>query len=155
MSYKKILWTTDGSENALSSLPTAVYLAKTFQAHLYALHVVARVPMLSEDGFTPPAPMTFDVPGYEQELVGKMKKYLEKTIKDQAPELPGVENVVEVGDPADTIVDFAKRNGIDLIVMSTHGRRGVKHMLLGSVAEKVIRHSPAAVLTVPSAKKSK
>jgi nucleotide-binding universal stress UspA family protein len=155
MSYKKILWTTDGSENALSSLPTAVYLAKTFQAPLYALHVVTKVPMLSKKGFTPPAPMSFDVPGYEEALVVEMKKYLEETIKAHAPELTGVESVVEVGHPAEKIMDFAQSSGVDLIVMSTHGRKGVSHMFLGSVAEKVIRHSPVAVLTVPSAKRKK
>ena len=155
MSYKKILWTTDGSENSLSSLPTAVSLAKTFQARLYDLHVVARVPMLSKNGFTPPAPMSFDVPRYEQELIEKMKKYLEKTISAYSSELPAVENVVEVGDPAETIINFAQRNEVELIIMSTHGRKGIKHMILGSVAENVIRHSPVAVLTEPSAKKSK
>jgi nucleotide-binding universal stress UspA family protein len=155
MSYQNILWTTDGSENALSSLPTAFNLAKTFHARLYALHVVAMVPMLPKNGFTPPAPMSFNVPGYEQALVEKMKKYLEKTITAHAPELPAVENVVEVGDPAEIIISFAQRNKIDLIVMSTHGRKGIKHMILGSIAENVIRHSPVAVLTVPSAKKSK
>jgi len=153
MSYKKILWTTDGSENALRSLSTAVYLANTFQASLCSLHVVAKVPMLSSKGFTPPAPMTFDVPQYQQALVGEMKKYLEKTIATHAPGFDVVENVVEVGDPAETIMDYAKRSGVDLIVMSTHGRKGVRHLLLGSVAEKVIRHSPVAVMTVPGIKK--
>ena len=155
MAYKKILWTTDGSENALKSLSAAVYLAKTFQAPLTALHVVKKVPMLSSKGFTPPAPMTFDVPKYQQELAEEMKKYLEKTIATNASELDGVEIVVEVGNPAETIMDFAKRSGVDLIVMSTHGRKGVRHMLLGSVAEVVIRHSPVAVMTVPGIKKSK
>jgi len=153
MSYKKILWTTDGSENGLRSLSAAVYLANKFKASLCALHVVSKVPMLSGKGFTPPAPMTFDVPKYQQELVGEMKKYLEKTIAAHAPELGAVENVVEVGNPAETIMDYAKRSGVDLIVMSTHGRKGVRHMLLGSVAEKVIRYSPVPVMTVPGIKK--
>jgi nucleotide-binding universal stress UspA family protein len=155
MSVKKILWTTDGSENGLRSLPAAVYMAKTFQASLCALHVVNKVPMLSSKGFTPPAPMAFDVPKYQQALVEEMKKYLEKTIATQAPELDVTEYVVEVGNPAEIIMDFAKRSGVDLIVMSTHGRKGVKHMLLGSVAEEVIRYSPVPVMTVPSIKKPK
>jgi nucleotide-binding universal stress UspA family protein len=155
MSYKKILWTTDGSENALGSLPTAVHLAKTFQASLSALHVVTKVPMLSHKGFTPPAPMSFDVPAYQKVLVEEMYKYLEKTIADHAADLGTVEKIVEVGHPAETIMDFARDNGVDLIVMSTHGRKGIRHMLLGSVAEEVIRYSPVPVLTVPSAKRKK
>ena len=57
MPYKKILWPTDGSGPALHALQTAVKLAQNFQADLYALEVVRRVPMLSRKGFTPPAPM--------------------------------------------------------------------------------------------------
>jgi nucleotide-binding universal stress UspA family protein len=53
-----------------------------------------------------------------------------------------------VGDPLDGIVEYAKREGIDLIVMGTHGRKGLAHMFLGSVAERVIRTAPCPVLTV-------
>ncbi len=53
-----------------------------------------------------------------------------------------------VGDPLDRIVDYATREGIDLIVMGTHGRKGFAHMFLGSVAERVIRTAPCPVLTI-------
>jgi nucleotide-binding universal stress UspA family protein len=55
---------------------------------------------------------------------------------------------VAIGDPADAIVRIAQEIGADLIVMGTHGRTGLQHVFLGSVAEKVVRHSPCPVLTV-------
>ena len=56
--------------------------------------------------------------------------------------------VLESSDPADAIVNYATNVGVDLIVMGTHGRTGVSHLLMGSVAEKVVRHAPCPVLTV-------
>jgi len=53
-----------------------------------------------------------------------------------------------VGEPAAEIVEFAQQGGFDLIVMSTHGRTGIAHALLGSVAERVVRRSPVPVLTI-------
>ena len=150
MSYNKILWPTDGSENALRALPIAVYLAEKFQAPIYALHVISRAPMLSKKGFTPPTPMSFDVPRYEQDVLQEMNKYLEKTLADNVPEHTVVEKAVEMGDPAEIIIDFAQRNDVELIVMSTRGRKGVSHMFLGSVAEKVIRNSSIPVMIVPA-----
>jgi nucleotide-binding universal stress UspA family protein len=60
-----------------------------------------------------------------------------------------VEPIIIEGNPADGIVRFATENGIDLIVMGTLGRTGISHLLLGSVAENVVRHSKTQVLVVP------
>ncbi len=149
MSYKKILWPTDGSKPALNALQMALELAKTFQSELYAMQVVPSVPMLSQNGFTPQAPLAFDVPLYEKELEQNTKESLEKTIAEHVPKKITVKSAVELGEPADGIVDFARREKVELIVMATHGRKGFDHFLLGSVAEKVIRNSPVPVLTVP------
>ena len=151
MSYETILWPTDGSENALGALQTAIDLAQTFGARLYVLHVVARVPMLSKDGFVPPTPMSFDVPRYEEELGQEMRNYLEKVSAEHVPAPTEVEHVILKGNPAEMILDFVRRNKVDLIVMSTQGRKGISHMFLGSVAERVIRRSPVPVLAVPAA----
>ena len=149
MSFKKILWPTDGSKPALHALQTAVKLAQTFQADLFALQVVPRVPMLSQKGFAPPAPMSFDVPLYERELLEISKKNLESALAENVPAGTGVESTVELGQPDELIIDFVRRKKVDLIVMAIHGRSGFSHFFLGSVAEKIIRKSPVPVLAIP------
>ena len=81
---------------------------------------------------------------------------LRKQSQEQLAQQPGpewaskvqVHRTTSVGAPVDEIVKYAKERGIDLIVQGTHGRRGVKHMLLGSVAENIVRYAPCPVLTV-------
>jgi nucleotide-binding universal stress UspA family protein len=77
----------------------------------------------------------------------EMKEFLESC---QVP--PGVPltSHLESGEPASTILKVAGAQGVDLVIVGTHGRTGVRHLLLGSVAEKLVRLSPVPVLTVPS-----
>ena len=150
MSYKMILWPSDGSPSSLEALKTAVEMAKTYQAQLYALQVVNPVPTLSKDGFMPPAPMSFNVPKYEDELCQAAKTFLKKTITDLVPENVKITAEVRVGEPHQVIIDFVKENKVELIVMATHARKGMAHFFLGSVAEKVLRKSPVPVLTIPT-----
>jgi nucleotide-binding universal stress UspA family protein len=151
MAFKVLLWPSDASPSALEALQTAVEMAKTYQARLYALQVVNSVPMLSDDGFMPPAPMAFNVPKYEEELIMGAKKNLEKIIMENVPEGITVITEVRVGDPHQGIIDFVREKKIELIVMATHARKGMAHFFLGSVAEKVLRNSPVPVLAVPAA----
>lgn len=150
MSFKLILWPSDASPSAIKALKTAVEIAETYQAKLYALQVVNPVPTLSKDGFMPPAPMAFNVPKYEDELIQAAKKSLEKIIMDEVPGEVVVFSEVRVGEPHQVIIDFVKEKKIELIVIATHARKGMSHFFLGSVAEKVLRNSPVPVLTVPT-----
>ncbi len=76
--------------------------------------------------------------------------YLEKTKKSLGLTDTMVTTVMRSGMPADEILDFIEKNGVDLVVMSTQGRSGVSKWLLGSVSERVIRYSPAPVFMVPA-----
>jgi nucleotide-binding universal stress UspA family protein len=149
MPFKVILWTTDASEPALRALQTAVDMAQTYKADLYALQAVNPVPMLTTEGFVPPAPMSFNVPKYEQELVENTQKALDVTIADKVPEGINVVAEVRTGEPHDVIIDFIKEKKVELVVMATHGRSGISHFFLGSVVEKVLRRTPVPVLTIP------
>ena len=72
-----------------------------------------------------------------------------KALRDKiAATWPKTDSLVKTGNVYDLIIDVATKNGCDLVVIGTHGRRGVSHALLGSVAEKVVRLSPVPVLTV-------
>lgn len=152
MPFKAILWPTDGSPAALGALQTAVEMARTYQARLYGLQVVNPVPLLAQSGtgFAPSGPVPFNVPLYEKELIRAARKNLEKTMADKVPEKVDKAAEVKVGEPHDAIIDFVREKKVELIVMATHGRTGFNRLLLGSVAEKVIRNSPVPVLAVPA-----
>lgn len=150
-----IIWPTDGSKSALCALDVAIELAETFKAKLYALQVANQVPTISKTGFASASEIGFDVQRYEQELLNTVKDALHNTVVEKVPKTVEVETHVELGEPADVIIDFAGRKNDSLIVMSTHGRTGISHLVLGSVTEKTVRKSSVPVLTIPGETENK
>lgn len=154
--YKKILVTHDGSELASKALPHAVAIARANDAEVLLLQVVRSVgqesALVGAPSIYPPI-VTFGDTALEtvKENKRRAKHQLEK-IKAEF-EANGVTHVnvyVEEGVGQDVITDIAKTEHCDLIVMSTHGRSGLGRVLLGSVADYVIRHAPCPVLVVRS-----
>jgi nucleotide-binding universal stress UspA family protein len=143
---KKILWPSDASESANRALDVAIEVAKQFGAKLYGLEVVTEVPTLTDTG---PPMSGLNIPRYEEELRQGAQEALEEMIKAKVPDDIEVETFIEMGKAAEVIITFAKEKGIDLIVMATHGRSGLSHLFIGSVAENVIRHSPIPTLIIP------
>jgi nucleotide-binding universal stress UspA family protein len=142
--YHNILVPLDGSDVAECSLPHARAIASAFRVHKVFLirvltplssRVLSRVPAKTLD---------FVVQSSEADA----REYLSKTAVALKKEGMNAESVVVTGKPAEQIVDFAKRNGIDLIVMATHGRSGVSHRPYGSVADGIIRASSVPILLV-------
>lgn len=86
----------------------------------------------------------------EKNVVTAALKYLEKIKTSLALERSKVSTVTMVGPSADVILDYAEKNGVDIIVMSSHGRSGVTRVLMGSTADKVLRRSPVPVFLVPA-----
>jgi nucleotide-binding universal stress UspA family protein len=141
--YRKIMIATDGSELVKKAVDTAVEIARLSGAKLYAVYVVA------SGGYTVGHPRDI---GWERAMKESLSAegkeataYVETVGKASDVE---VESVLLEGSPANGIVDFAEKNDIDLIVMGTLGRTGVQRLLLGSVAQNVVRHSRKAVLVV-------
>lgn len=139
---KKILFATDfskGSENAFSY---AFSLARKYGARLDVIHVVQE--MLDMTGFY--------IPHISVEVIEReMEEAAEKKIKDFCKDkIKGVEYEAHLkrGVPFKEIIETAGAVGADVIVMGTHGRSGVDHVLFGSTAEKVVRKSTIPVLTV-------
>ncbi|HZD41440.1 MAG TPA: universal stress protein [Terriglobales bacterium] len=88
----------------------------------------------------------------EERLVDRHRHLLDEFVKQSVPDMSpdlNVRTIVEVGEPYATIVDWAKKEQVDVIIMSTHGRSGIPRMMLGSVTEKVLRSSPCPVLAIP------
>ncbi len=139
----RILFPTDFSPSSLQAQRYACALAEQFSAELHALHVVPDpLPVPGPEGSWVLQDLSVPTLIHEAEL--------ELAVRMEAA-LPGnltVVRSVHVGKPVQTIIDYAKEHGIDLIVIGTHGHTGLSHLLIGSVAEKVVRLATCPVLTV-------
>lgn len=141
---EKVLVPTDFSEFGEQALLYGCELAKRFDAELHLLNVVQDAVAM----FPEPNMMGTSM----NDLIADMQHLAKKQLEEM-PGLPGTEDLkvireVRVGPAFLEIIRYAKKTEIDLIVIGTHGRTGIKHMLLGSVAEKVVRKAPCPVLTV-------
>jgi len=141
---KKILCPTDFSDFSYQALKVAAEFCEKFNAQLYLVHVIAPVPK----AMGLPTSASFDIPMYQKKLEEHNKEALDKIIKEKVPDTIKAESIVTYGFEADNIVETAEEKDVDLIIIATHGRTGLKHFFLGSVAEKVLRHTSHPVLTV-------
>jgi len=139
----KIVCAVDFSECAEYSLRYALHLAKTFDADLQVLHVV-ELPFLPS--YSLAGVPDLSIPSEEIEE-GARKKLDELVTKCRA-EYAKVDGQVRTGTAFVEIIGYAREMEADLIVVGTHGRTGLRHMLIGSVAEKVVRKAPCPVLSV-------
>lgn len=141
---KKILCPTDLTDECRSALTVACEWAKRFNAELHLLHVVA--------GLSTPYP--YLGPPFNEAM--SWETMIRQKARDALNAWPLPEEFASLkvvrelrcGSPVTQIDEYAKTQAIDLIVMGTHGRSGVSHLLLGSVAENVVRRAPCSVLTV-------
>ena len=143
--FSRILVPTDFSPPSDAALEYARMLAATFGSTLRIVHVIDDPSGSSDfvgDGF---APSTEEI---RNALVEHARKRLEHlmTLVDRSRYHAHADAVL--GTPAATIIDYAGATGTSLIVMGTHGRTGLAHLLMGSVAEQVVRTAPCPVLTV-------
>jgi nucleotide-binding universal stress UspA family protein len=143
--YKKILVPLDGSETSEAVLPEVEKLASAFEANICLLHVV---PTLIFPG-TMEAVVQYETiaEAFTKEGEAYLRK-IEKRLKDKGFT---VESLLQHGNEAQRILEQCDQEDIGLIAMSTHGRSGVRHWLLGSVTEKVVRHVTKPILLVRSA----
>jgi nucleotide-binding universal stress UspA family protein len=142
---RKILVPLDFSPPSDQALAYARALAADSGASLHVLHVVEDR-LLS--GPWPNEVYLGELPKLRATLIGDAEERLRECAKLVEAEGVQVTCEVAIGGPTHTIVDAAATSDIDLIVMGTHGRTGLTHLLIGSVAERVIRHAPCPVLVV-------
>jgi nucleotide-binding universal stress UspA family protein len=145
MTLKNVLVATDFSEASDAALTYGRTLARMFGATLHVLHVTENVYLRSfgSEAYVPA------VPDLQAEVDEAARKQLDALVIDSDGSGPATRKVLRTANaPAREIIEYAAAEGIDLIVMGTHGRGGVAHLLMGSVAERVVRTAPCPVLTV-------
>jgi nucleotide-binding universal stress UspA family protein len=145
MILNQILVATDFSEPSDAALLYGRELARRFGARLHVLHVAQDIylSMFGAEAYLPTAP------AIQQQIEEAARRQLDSLVGPGGSGEPDtVTSVVVAGSPATAIVDYAKANKIDVVVIGTHGRGAVAHLVMGSVAERVVRFAPCPVLTV-------
>ena len=142
--YRKILCPIDFDENSLAALDKAIEVAHDFNAAIALVHVI---PIIVQYGEVAIAPQIYAQ--HENEARAKLAALTEK-------KLVGIihEEIIYTGDITGSILQSIGRFGPDIVVMATHGRSGIAHLILGSVAEAVVRKANCPVLTIRRAHSS-
>jgi nucleotide-binding universal stress UspA family protein len=144
ITINKVLVATDFSEASASALNYGREFARAFGARLYVLHVLDNAMM-----WVGPEAVGVDVGRLQGELENRAYNSLNRFITDEDRSQLKAETALRIGaSPAVEIAEYAKSESIDLIVMGTHGRGPLGHLLMGSVAERAVRIAPCPVLTV-------
>lgn len=140
---KKILIPVDFSEVA----PVVAKWAKDFARQLKAQIIVAYVleDLAAYEGIYVNVKALTDL---ENTLLEGARKSMEEFMKKNFSDFPEAESIIEKGDIVETLIRIGKEKGVDLIVMGTHGRKGLDRILFGSVAEGVVKNSPIPVVTI-------
>jgi nucleotide-binding universal stress UspA family protein len=142
---KKILCPTDFSNPSFEAMNVATELALHFSSDLIVIHVVTPIPVIVTD-YTSSA--AFNVQEYQELMEASSMKTLEEQIEKRIPKGVSVRSMLSLGDPANQIVHTAEDEKVDLIVISTRGQTGLKRLVFGSVAEKVVRLATRPVLSI-------
>lgn len=150
VAYQRILLTLDGSPLAALAIPHAAALARAFSAEITVLRVIGD---LHDRGLHHvPESLLAEVQAYTEALqerwIAEIARDQQAIVADLIAEGVQATAAVEQGDPADTILNYAAEHQSELIVMSTHGRTGVRRFLYGSVAEKVLQGAVCPVLLI-------
>ena len=140
--FKKILCPVDFSQFTQDVIDCALDLAKKYGAELHVMHVVPNMTYFTPyESFLTPENLVVIEKNIQDEVERKFTKLLKN---DTVP----TKRVIRTGVPFVEIIDYARGESIDLIVMGTHGHSTIEHILIGNVAEKVVRKSPCPVMTV-------
>lgn len=140
---KKILVPIDFSKNALKIFKSAVYVAKKFKAELCVVYVVESLDAYS--GFAVPH---ISIAQFQTELHKSAENKMTEFIEGNAPQDVSFKNKVLVGDVVEEIKNYAESEKYDLIIIGTHGYKGLEKSIFGSVAGKVLTTAPCPVLTI-------
>ncbi len=141
---ERILFPTDFSPTAEHALKYALTFASEHKAKLYVMHVIQ----------DPDSPVVFGEEGASvappsfEKMEARAKKAIQQLIPEQYMKELDIENIIVRGRPLKEILKCAKKYNIDFLTMASHGRKGISHILMGSLAEKVVQMAPCPVLII-------
>jgi len=141
--FNRILFPVDLSESSTKIVPYVQTVAQKFGAKIHILFA-ARV----FDHFTSIYVPHPSINKFEKELIDGAEKRLYEFKDEHFGEFPEAKTVVVAGDPSEEIIDYIQEHKIDLVIMGTHGRKGMDKIIFGSVAERVVKTSPVPVMVV-------
>jgi nucleotide-binding universal stress UspA family protein len=142
--YQRILVPTDGSEITAKAVQTAIGMARKLGAELHTISVKEPFPYSAISEMQPTPPQEF-YDAQERIASSRVKQVVDAA---RTADVPCEAHTVEALHPWEAIVDYAKQHGCDLIVMASHGRRGMAALLLGSETSRVLTHTTVPVLVV-------
>ncbi|GAB6193387.1 universal stress protein [Desulfocastanea catecholica] len=138
---KRIVVPVDFSKITAKLIDYSTYMAEKLSATIHFIHAVTYMTGDAMIG----APFAVE---YEAKMLADAQTKMANLLEDNREKAPGCTGEVVVGDPVDTIVDTAKGKEADLIIIGTHGTKGLEKILLGSVTERVLKRAPCPVLTM-------
>jgi universal stress protein A len=148
--FRRILVTTDFSASSLVAIPAAAELAAHFGAELLLVHVLPvdtptpwDIPPYADFGLA-----ALPLPEYETQVRQEVERRLDQVAAKQVPEGVSLRAIVGRGDAASEVARIAASEKADLVVIATHGWSGWRHLVFGSVAERVLRETTCAVLSI-------
>jgi len=147
MMIKRILVATDFSDCSRDALDYALGLAERLGAEVHLVHVFER-PVYFEVGVSHSLQLGHNVDEWIRDLKAGATKQFDALAAEVRGRQPGTQASLREGVQVDEILKAAKETSADLIVLGTHGRTGLPHVVLGSVAERTLRFAPCPVLTV-------
>ncbi len=145
--FQKILCPTDFSEPSLCGLRMANEMAQKFATEIVVLNVHKPIPTLPTPRIEA-SDVSFDVSAYEKHVADDARESLAALSGNVFDDHITLELEVRMGRPADEIIKYAEEENVDAIIIATHGRTGLAHIVFGSVAEKVVRRAKCPVLTI-------
>lgn len=143
LNFNVIVVTTDLSDYSLRALPYAIGLAERFEAKLKIVCVNEPALPVSDIAW-----IGVDSRASDEEREKEAAAAIDKIIREQVPRGLDVEAKIFTGNAVENIINYARDTNADLLVMCTHGRSGLSHVLMGSTAEAVVRRAPCPVLTL-------
>jgi len=140
---EKILFPSELREYSLKILPYVITMSQKFNSTIYLLHVIEDISKWG--GFYIPH-ISLDL--FQKEAMEAAEKYMNKICEKQMQGCPDFQRRILAGDPAAEILKTIDSEDIDLVVLGTHGYKGLEHTIFGSVTEKVMKKSPVPVLVI-------
>jgi len=141
--FKRILYPVDLSESSAKIVPYVQSVAKKFESKLYILFAARAFDYLTSMYVPHPS-----ISRFEKELLEGAEKRLYEFVDEHFSEFADTKAVVVAGDASEEIINYIEGQHIDLVIMGTHGRKGMDKIIFGSVAERVLKTSPVPVMVV-------